>query len=70
MFIFVIFRKALERIFDISDLDGNNLLSREEFNWFNIRTSGEEVEDDEWEVVEGGLLAWLPYYHIGIVLYW
>ena len=35
------------------DLDGNGLLSREEFSWFNMRTSGEEVADEEWEVVEG-----------------
>ena len=37
----------------MSDLDGNNRLSREEFNWFNIRTSDEQVADDEWQVVEG-----------------
>ncbi|XP_064606918.1 EF-hand calcium-binding domain-containing protein 7-like [Liolophura sinensis] len=46
------FKKALEDIFEISDLDGNGLLSREEFNLFNLRTSGEEVADDEWNVVE------------------
>lgn len=46
-------RKALEDIFDLSDLDGNGTMSREEFNWYNIRTSDEEVGDDEWEVVEG-----------------
>ncbi len=28
-------------------------MSRDEFNWFNVRTSGEEVADEEWEVVEG-----------------
>ncbi len=28
-------------------------MSRDEFNWFNIRTSGEEVADEEWDVVEG-----------------
>ena len=38
------------------DLDGNGLMSRDEFNWFNIRTSGEEVADEEWEVVEGQLI--------------
>ncbi|ESO92370.1 hypothetical protein LOTGIDRAFT_216859 [Lottia gigantea] len=46
------FRKALEDAFQMSDLDGNDLLSREEFNLFNLRTSGEEVADDEWNVVE------------------
>ena len=35
------------------DLDGNGTLNREEFNLYNLRTSGEEVADDEWEVVEG-----------------
>ncbi|KAK7492867.1 hypothetical protein BaRGS_00015814 [Batillaria attramentaria] len=46
------FKKALEEIFEIADLDGNGLLSRDEFNWFNIRTSDDEVADDEWAVVE------------------
>ncbi|XP_071119121.1 EF-hand calcium-binding domain-containing protein 7-like isoform X9 [Haliotis cracherodii] len=49
------FKKALEDIFDMADLDGNGLLSREDFNWYNIRTSGEEVADDEWDVVEGNI---------------
>lgn len=35
------------------DLDDNGLLKREEFNNFNLRTSGEEVADEEWAVVEG-----------------
>lgn len=48
-----VYRKVLEDIFDLSDLDGNGTMSREEFNWYNIRTSEEEVGDDEWEVVEG-----------------
>ncbi|KAL8621693.1 hypothetical protein ACOMHN_024664 [Nucella lapillus] len=46
------FSATLGEIFDIVDLDGNNLLSREEFNWFNIRTSDDHVADDEWQVVE------------------
>lgn len=37
----------------MADLDGNGLLSRDEFSWFNIRTSDENVADDEWQVVEG-----------------
>ena len=37
----------------MADLDGNGLLSREEFNWYNLRTSGEDIADDEWQVVEG-----------------
>lgn len=58
-----VYRKVLEDIFDLSDLDGNGTMSREEFNWYNIRTSDEEVGDDEWEVVEGMLeirLFFLP----------
>ncbi|KAH9513640.1 EF-hand calcium-binding domain-containing protein 7 [Bulinus truncatus] len=39
----------------MADLDGNKLLSREEFNWYNMRTSGEEVADDEWQVVEDNI---------------
>ncbi len=35
------------------DLDGNDTLSREEFSWFNLRTSGEPVAEAEWDVVEG-----------------
>ncbi|XP_052775210.1 EF-hand calcium-binding domain-containing protein 7-like isoform X9 [Mya arenaria] len=46
------FRKALEDIFDLCDLDNNGTMSRDEFNWFNLRTSGEELGEDEWEVVE------------------
>ncbi len=53
MFTFLVSREALDDIFDVCDLDGNGLMSRDEFNWFNIRTSGEEVADEEWEVVEG-----------------
>jgi len=49
------FRKALEEIFEMADLDGNGLLSREEFNWYNLRTSGEEIADDEWQVVEDNI---------------
>ncbi|XP_078658138.1 EF-hand calcium-binding domain-containing protein 7-like isoform X2 [Branchiostoma floridae x Branchiostoma belcheri] len=46
------FRDTLTDIFEILDLDGNGLLSREEFNLFQVRTSGEEVDDEAWEVVE------------------
>ncbi|XP_012941722.1 EF-hand calcium-binding domain-containing protein 7 isoform X2 [Aplysia californica] len=49
------FRKALEEIFEMADLDGNGLLSRDEFNWYNLRTSGEEIADDEWQVVEDNI---------------
>ncbi|KAI0209505.1 EF-hand calcium-binding domain-containing protein 7 [Lamellibrachia satsuma] len=46
------FKEALLEIFDMCDLDGNGLLSRDEFTWFNQRTSGEDVGDEEWAVVE------------------
>ncbi|XP_060081312.1 EF-hand calcium-binding domain-containing protein 7-like isoform X4 [Ylistrum balloti] len=45
------FRKALVEIFELSDLDSNGTLSRDEFTWFTMRTSGDKVSDDEWEVV-------------------
>ena len=49
-------REVLGDIFELCDLDSNGKLSRHEFNLFNVRTSGEEVEDDEWHVVEGQCL--------------
>ena len=52
IFLFCI-REVLGEVFDLCDLDGNGLLNRNEFNLFNLRTSGEEVADEEWEVVEG-----------------
>ena len=45
------FEAVLANIYDQVDLDGNGTLSRTEFNLFNWRTSGEEVQDDEWQVV-------------------
>ena len=45
------FRIVLKEIFQQVDLDGNGHLNRQEFNLYNWRTSGEEVQDDEWEVV-------------------
>lgn len=38
------FRNALATIFRQVDLDGSGGLSRQEFNLFNWRTSGEEVQ--------------------------
>jgi len=46
------FRKVLQDIYDRVDLDNSGSLSRAEFNLFNWRTSGEEVADEEWQVVE------------------
>ncbi|KAM4642224.1 EF-hand calcium-binding domain-containing protein 7 [Discoglossus pictus] len=44
------FRSTLSDMFDIIDLDGNGLLSLEEYNFFELRTSGEKCDDDAWEV--------------------
>uniref|UniRef100_A0A2P2HX68 EF-hand calcium-binding domain-containing protein 7-like n=1 Tax=Hirondellea gigas TaxID=1518452 RepID=A0A2P2HX68_9CRUS len=46
------FRALLIQIFDQLDLDNSGGLSRQEFNLYNWRTSGEEVQDDEWAVVQ------------------
>jgi len=35
------------------DLTGNELWSREEFRLFNLLTSDQELDDAEWQVVEG-----------------
>ncbi|XP_077306685.1 EF-hand calcium-binding domain-containing protein 7 isoform X1 [Lithobates pipiens] len=44
------FKSALSDMFDIIDLDGNGSLSLEEYNFFEMRTSGEKCDDDAWEV--------------------
>lgn len=46
------FKNTLNDIYEMVDLDGNGTLSRNEFNLFQLRTSGETVDDDAWEVVE------------------
>ncbi|XP_006812263.1 EF-hand calcium-binding domain-containing protein 7-like [Saccoglossus kowalevskii] len=46
------FKDTLSIMFDMIDLDGNGTLSREEFDFFQVRTSGEHCDDDAWEVVE------------------
>ncbi|XP_014794991.1 PREDICTED: EF-hand calcium-binding domain-containing protein 7 [Calidris pugnax] len=44
------FRAALLDIFETIDLDGNGLLSLEEYNFFELRTSGEKCDEDAWAV--------------------
>ncbi|KAM8930454.1 EF-hand calcium-binding domain-containing protein 7 [Pelodytes ibericus] len=44
------FRSALSDMFDIIDLDGNGFLSLEEYNFFELRTSGENCDEEAWEV--------------------
>lgn len=46
-------REALSDIFDIIDIDGNGLLSLEEYNFFELRTSGEKCDKDAWLVCKG-----------------
>ncbi|NXY86210.1 EFCB7 protein, partial [Alcedo cyanopectus] len=44
------FRAALLDIFETIDLDGNGLLSMEEYNFFELRTSGEKCDEEAWAV--------------------
>ncbi|NXE51468.1 EFCB7 protein, partial [Casuarius casuarius] len=44
------FRAALLDVFETIDLDGNGLLSLEEYNFFELRTSGEKCDEEAWAV--------------------
>lgn len=46
-------RSTLSEIFEIIDLDGNGLISLEEYNFFELRTSGEKCDEDAWAVCRG-----------------
>nr|XP_029133146.1 EF-hand calcium-binding domain-containing protein 7 isoform X1 [Labrus bergylta] len=43
-------REVLSDIFEVIDTDGNCLLSLEEYNFFEMRTSGEKCDKDAWAV--------------------
>ncbi|XP_034035440.1 EF-hand calcium-binding domain-containing protein 7-like isoform X1 [Thalassophryne amazonica] len=44
------FREVLSDIFEVIDLDGNGLISLEEYNFFELRTSGEKCDKESWAV--------------------
>ncbi|CAF1319744.1 unnamed protein product, partial [Rotaria sordida] len=42
---------ALEYVFDLFDFDDNKQLDRNEYNLWTIRTTGEEINDDDWSSI-------------------
>lgn len=51
-------REVLSDIFEVIDMDGNGLLSLEEYNFFELRTSGEKCDKDAWAVCKGNHSHW------------
>ena len=52
-YVYFFFRDTFMEIFYRCDLDGNGYLSPEEFNEFQLRTSGEKCDGEAWDVVKG-----------------
>ena len=43
----------MTEVFHRMDLDGNSVISRTEFDFFQERTSGEVCDDDTWKIIQG-----------------
>ncbi|XP_072294088.1 EF-hand calcium-binding domain-containing protein 7 [Eucyclogobius newberryi] len=43
-------REVLSDVFEIIDMDGNGLISLDEYNFFELRASGEKCDKDAWAV--------------------
>ncbi len=46
------YEDALSQIFREMDLDGNGSLSFHEFNLYNWRTSGQQIKESDWKLME------------------
>lgn len=55
-------REVLSDIFEIIDLDGNGLLSLDEYNFFELRASGEKCDKDAWAVCKGNICFLLLFF--------
>ena len=53
--IYFLCREALTDMFEHCDLDNNGYLSREEFDLFQMKSGGDQCDDDAWEVMKGNL---------------
>lgn len=53
MLLLLYHREVLSDIFEVIDIDGNGLLSLEEYNFFELRTSGEKCDKEAWAVCKG-----------------
>ncbi|XP_068726920.1 EF-hand calcium-binding domain-containing protein 7-like [Montipora capricornis] len=47
-----VFREALTDIFEHCDLDDNGYLRREEFDLFQMKSGGDQCDDDAWQVMK------------------